>query len=443
MLLLLFRLLLAASAGGSAVASATRPNLVLILADDLGYGDLSVQGGEIRTPHLDSLARDGARFEAFYAAAPVCTPSRYGLLTGRHPVRSADQLLSPLMFLQPRDDRRGLRSHEVSLARVLRDRGYHTALIGKWHLGHGETGFLPRQHGFDYTYGCHGGAIDFLTRRYGDKPDWFRQGEPVVEEGYVTDLLTDEAVKWLRARRQAEPFFLYLAHTAPHYGKGWDPATRQPTNILQAKPADRDRNSHVADARRREYAGMVSALDDGVGRVLAALREANLDANTLVIFTSDNGGDLDYGGHNGALRGEKSQLFEGGIRVPCLMRWPGQIAPGRIIREAATGLDVFPTCAELAGADVRPLYLDGTSLAPLLRGHPGPDGGRALFWATPRTGAVRRGAWKYVADAGRDHLFHLERDPRESNDLAAAEPTRLAALRELYNTWRRDATPAR
>jgi len=432
--------LILASAG---LAASERPNLLLILADDLGYGDLSSYGSEIRTPRIDSLAREGARLEAFYAAAPVCTPSRYGLLTGRHPERSADNLLAPLMFLQARDDRRGLRAHEITIARVLRDRGYRTAVIGKWHLGHGEPGFFPQRHGFDHAYGCHGGAIDFLTRRYGEKPDWFRNSQPIAEEGYVTDLISDEAVAWLRAQRPDTPFFLYLAYTAPHYGKGWDPEKRQPTNILQSKADGRDRNAHIADPRRREYAGMVTAMDDGVGRVLAALREARLDANTLVILTSDNGGDLDYGGHNGALRGEKSQLFEGGIREPCLMRWPGRISAGRVIREPVTGLDLFPTLAELAGAERPPFALDGTSIVSLLLGTGAPDPERLLFWSAPRAQAVRRGAWKWVHEDGRHHLFELSADPGEASDLSALQPGLMKELQSRHATWLRDARGGR
>lgn len=425
-------LLLTLLLGVPGLAAADRPNIVLIFADDLGYGDLSAYGSEIRTPQIDSLARGGAKFESFYVAAPVCTPSRFGLLTGRFPIRSTDNLNGALMFLQARDDRRGIRSHETTIATVLRAQGYRTALIGKWHLGHGEPEFSPLRHGFEHTYGCHGGCVDYYTLKYGEKPDWFRQGEPLVEEGYSTDLLTEEAVRWLNQRRAAEPFFLFLAYTAPHYGKGWDADKKQTTNLLQSKPADRERNAHITAAKRREYAGMVTAMDDGVGRVLEVLRSRQLADNTLVIFTSDNGGDPNYGGHNGPLRGQKGQLFEGGIREPCLMRWPGRIAAGTVITAPVTAIDLFPTFAALAGADVRSYSLDGDDILPVLRGTgtAGPD--RALFWQGPRAGALRRGPWKFVREADTDYLFNLADDPGEKRDLAAVEPTRLAELKSHH-----------
>jgi arylsulfatase A-like enzyme len=425
-------LLLSLLLGATAFAAADRPNLVLIFADDLGYGDVSAYGSEIRTPQIDSLARDGAKLESFYVAAPVCTPSRFGLLTGRFPVRSTDNLNGALMFLQARDDRRGIRSHETTIATVLRAQGYRTALIGKWHLGHGEPEFSPLQHGFEHTYGCHGGCVDYFTLKYGEKPDWFRQGEPLVEEGYSTDLITEEAVRWLEQRRAAEPFFLFLSYTAPHYGKGWDPETRKPTNILQSKPGDRERHPHITDPKRREYAGMVTAMDDGIGRVLATLRARQLADNTLVIFTSDNGGDPNYGGANGPLRGQKGQLFEGGIREPCLMRWPGRIAAGSVITEPVTALDLFPTFAALAGADVRPYSIDGDNILPVLRGTGTAGAERALFWQGPRGSALRRGPWKYVREADTDYLFNLAADLGEKRNLAGAEPRRLAELKSIH-----------
>ena len=417
---------------GTMLPAAERPNILLIMADDLGYGDLSAYGSEIPTPRIDTLARDGARLSAFYTPAAVCTPSRYGMLTGRWPNRSRDNLLSPLMFLQTRDDGRGLRATETTVTTRLRAAGYRTALVGKWHLGHGEAEFLPQQHGFEHVYGCRGGCVDFFTLKYGEKPDWYRGLEPLQEEGYSTDLITAEAVRWLESRRADEPFFLFLSYTAPHYGKGWDPVARQPTNVLQAKPADRERHHAIVDPDRREYAGMVTALDEGVGRVLATLEERGLAARTLVIFTSDNGGDTNYGGRNGGLRGRKSQLFEGGIRVPCLVRWPGRIAPGRVIDEPVTGLDFFPTIAAVARLEAAAMPVDGNNILPVLLGGRLPESPRALFWQSPRGKALRQGDWKYVQEEGVDRLFHLARDPAEQDDLAQREPERLAALRKVH-----------
>ena len=230
----------------------------------------------------------------------------------------------------------------------MRENGYRTALIGKWHLGHGEPGFSANKHGFDYQYGSEGGCVDYFTMKYGYKPDWARNGKQIVEEGYSTDLITDDAVRYLKGKHE-KPFFLFLSYTAPHYGKGWDEEEKKFTNILQSKPEDRARFPHITDTNRLEYAGMVAAMDDGVGRVMETLKKQKLDKNTLVIFTSDNGGDYRYGGSNKPFRGQKAQLFEGGIRLPCLMRWPGKIKAGSVTDQPISGLDFFPTFCSLAG----------------------------------------------------------------------------------------------
>ena len=416
----------------AAGAAALRPNILLIFADDLGYGDLGSYGADFRTPHIDALGVAGARFDQFYVAAPVCTPSRFGLLTGRYPARSRDQLLGALMFLEGRDDRRGIRPGETTVATVLQSAGYRTALIGKWHLGHGLPEFAPGRHGFEHTYGCHGGCVDYFTLRYGQRPDWYRDGRAIAEEGYSTDLITAEAQRWLGEQRAGQPFFLYLAYTAPHYGKGWDPVTNKTTNPLQAKPADRARFPQLSDPQRLEYAAMVAAMDDGVGRVLETLKTKGLDRDTLVIFTSDNGGDPHYAGNNGRLRGQKAQLFEGGIRVPCFMRWPGRITAGLRVTTPITTLDLFPTFGELAGANTASLSLNGDSLVPFLLGRGALSPDRALFWQAPRAKALRQGAWKYVLEGKEEYLFNLDDDPAEQHNLAAVEPRRVADLRARH-----------
>lgn len=414
-----------------ALCAAERPNILLIFADDLGINDVSCYGSEIATPNIDSLARTGVKFESFYVASPICTPSRFGLLTGRYPGRSRDQLLGALMFLQARDDHRGLRPDETTFAEWLRRDGYRTALIGKWHLGHGRPEFSPNRHGFEHTYGSQGGCVDYFTMKYGYKPDWFRNERPLEEEGYATDLITDEAALFLEEQPAQKPFFLFLSYTAPHYGKGWDADKQELTNILQAKPADRERFQHVADKNRREYAGMVAAMDDGVGRVLEALRRRQLEKNTLVIFTSDNGGDPRYGGSNQPFRGQKAQLFEGGIRVPCLMVWPDKIKPRTLIRDPVTALDFFPTFCELAGVNSSNLALDGTSLVPLLlSGKPLPE--RDLFWQQPNAAALRRGPWKYLRTAKEEMLFNLEMDPGEQKNLADKQSDLMQTLKSAH-----------
>ena len=334
------------------------------------------------------------------------------------------------MFAEKRDAHRGIGPAEITLAELLRQRGYRTALIGKWHLGHGEPGFSPLKHGFDYFYGLNGGCVDYYTLRYGNLPDWVRNDKPVDEQGYSTDLLTDDAVRFLRSQRPREPFFLYLAYTAPHYGKGWDEKQNRFTNLLQAKPEDRKSMAALPDATRREYAGMVAALDRGIGRVLDALEAVQLEESTLVVFASDNGGDPHYGGSNEPYRGAKGELFEGGIRVPCLIRWPGRIRPATVTSQPACGIDFFPTFCSLAGAPVTGLPVDGVDLVPVLRD--GKQFERDLCWTMSKAIAFRRGHWKYVRAAETEMLFNLAADPCERTNLAKADASRLRELKQAY-----------
>jgi arylsulfatase A-like enzyme len=428
-----------------------RPNILFILADDLGYGDLSCYGNENPTPHIDSLARDGVRFTDFYVAASTCTPSRFALLTGRAPVRSRDALLNPLAFGEAYDNDRGIRPDETTIATRLRERGYRTAIIGKWHLGHSDPKFLPTRHGFDYFYGFTGGAIDYFTFHYGKVPDLHRNEQIIEQQGYTTDLITDEAVRFLQAQTKEQPFFLYLPYNAPHFGKPFDEAKKVAVNRMQAKPEDLARFSHLADLPRREYAAMMASLDDGVGRVLAALKANSLERDTLVIFASDNGGVLQLGGVNKPLRDQKGTLFEGGIRVPCLVRWPGHIPAGRILREPASMLDWFPTWSALTGLPTRGALVDGVNLWPWLSGK-GKLAERPLFWREVKaardggkeTRAIRVGQWKMVRTAAQqDMLFKLQADLAEQNDLSQTQPEMLRRLRTKLDRWALKTVPSR
>jgi len=416
---------------GSLVQAAERPNVLLIFTDDQGWGDVSCYQSEIPTPNIDSLAREGVKFTSWYVASSICTPSRFGLMTGRYPSRSRDRLLGALMSLGAEDANRGIRDDEITIAQVLQTQGYRTALIGKWHLGHGAVGFLPTHHGFDSFYGHTAGCIDFFTMRYGIKPDWYRDEQLIDETGYATDLITDEAVRFLERQRLDRPFFLYLAYNAPHYGKGYDPGRREVVNIMQAKPEDLARAGNIQDPTRRVFAAMVLSLDDGIGRVLAALRQQGFEDNTLVIFMTDNGGDPDYGGSSGPLRGEKNTLFEGGIRVPCLMRWPGRLKAGSTCDSVCSSLDLSPTLCRLAGADPSTFPLDGVDLLPqLLEGKPPKD--RELFWELSGEAALRSGSWKYVCRNDTEYLFDLDDDPYEKNNLAKNHPDVLARLKARH-----------
>ncbi|MDB6027560.1 MAG: Twin-arginine translocation pathway signal [Verrucomicrobiales bacterium] len=414
-------------------AGATKaPNILFIFSDDQGMNDIGCYGSEIPTPHIDSIAKNGIKFDSFYVAAPVCTPSRFALLTGRFPNRAQDDLRHALMFLDKRDDTVGIHTNETTMSQVLQKKGYRTALLGKWHLGHGSPAFFPNEHGFDYSYGTTGGCIDYFSLKYGDKPDWARNGTLIEEQGYSTDLISSEAVHFLEGQKSAKPFFLYLAYTSPHYGKGWNEKTHKPTNVLQAKEKDRERLSQIADKDRREFAGMVVAMDDGIGRVLETLHRMKLEKDTLVIFACDNGADPHYGGSNKPFRGQKNQLFEGGIHVPCLAQWPGKIKAGQTIQEPITALDFFPTFCELTGAKTKGLPLDGNSILPLLLKQRAPKQ-RDLFWRTQAADALRRGSWKYLRVGKDEMLFNLKDDPYEQKNLADTKPELLSELRTAHN----------
>ncbi len=409
-------------------------NVVLIYADDLGYGDLSCYGGDIPTPHIDSIARDGVRFTNWYVTAPACTPSRYSLLTGRMPIRSLGGLDRVLMPTNPNDQDHGLRPDEPTVAALLKRAGYRTAIIGKWHLGgHGNVEQFPTRRGFDYFYGFTAGCIDYFDLKYGHMSDWFRNEKQLAETGYSTDLMTADAVRLLKQQAADKPFFLYLPYNAPHYGKGWDDEKKQFKNILQAKPEDLKAFDQMADENRRVYSAMVKALDDGVGAVLQAIDNAKLQRNTLVVFISDNGADPRHGGDNGSLRGQKGTLFEGGIRVPCVMRWPGYIRPDTTVDEPCSTLDMLPTLCGLSGVDTAGLTLDGTDLGSLLCGKVDAVPERHFFWTYGNTHAVRGGPWKlFSRRSGKPMLFHLGKDPNEKTDLAAEHPDKVAELQAAY-----------
>ncbi len=422
-------------------AAAERPNIVLIFSDDQGYADLGSYGAEFETPNIDRIGTEGVRFTDWYVASPVCTPSRYGLLTGRVPARSIDKLDGALLPARPRDTNRGLREGEVTLAAKLREAGYRTAIIGKWHLGYGNEELLPTRHGFDEFYGFLDGCIDFFTFRYGNWQTLYEGEQPIEDSGYITARLTEKAVDFIERQSADQPFFLYIPHAAPHYAKGYDPVKDEPTNVLQAKAEDIVAMSFIEDEKRRVYAAKVKGLDDGVGEVLAALERKGLVENTWVIFMSDNGGDYNYGGNNFPLRGQKATVWEGGIRVPCLMRWPGRIEAGVVSRQPASALDLMPTVLGLAEISPAGLTLDGVDLRPtLLEGLPIE---RDLVFIDKRGDALRRGDWKLIRPQGEKQtmLFNLTADMAEKRDLAAARPDVLRELNEALEAKRREINP--
>ncbi|QDT01834.1 Arylsulfatase [Rubripirellula lacrimiformis] len=419
-------------------AAADRPNIVLIFSDDQGVDDVGCYGSEIPTPNIDRIAKQGIRLTNWYSASSICTPSRYGLLTGRNPSRSRDQLLSALMFLSESDAHRGIHSDEQTIAGVLGQAGYTTALFGKWHLGHGDPAFMPMNHGFQISKGHTGGCIDYFTMTYGIQDDWYEGSKLVPKNGYATELITEEATEFLESQRDAtKPFFLYLPYNAPHFGKGWNPSKGETVNIMQAQAKDLQRVASIRDKVRREFAAMVVSLDDGVGRVMQSLDQTGLADNTLLIFLTDHGGDPTYGGSNRPLRGDKATLFEGGLKVPCVMRWPQKIQPGTESDAVLSSLDLFPTFCEVASVDVPASAVDGQSLLKhLVDGDPVPS--RDLFWQTGQHAELDRGSWtalrrenlKYIQDQkGREYLFDLKRDPNEEMNLRQQDPVAFDRMR--------------
>ena len=306
---------------GAYAAIAASPNVVIILADDLGTADVGFRGSEIQTPNIDRLAREGTQFDRFYSF-PVCSPTRSALMTGRSPMRLgvAYSVIRPWLSY-------GLPAEEHLMPETFRAAGYQTAMAGKWHLGHSQARFLPHRRGFDEAYGHLNGAIDYYTHVRDGGLDWQRNGRSVREEGYTTDLLAAEAVRQIRGRDKGRPFFLYLAFNAPH-------------TPLQAPQALIDKYARIPDQRRRTFAAMVDAMDSGVGRVLGALDDEGIAGSTIVLFFSDNGGPTNQGARNTPLRGAKATTFEGGIRVPAVLRWPGQVRQGEKSKQVFTAMDV-------------------------------------------------------------------------------------------------------
>jgi N-acetylgalactosamine-6-sulfatase len=432
--------------GPGAAAGPARPNVVILLADDLGYGDLSCYGNpDVRTPHIDRLAADGIRLTSFYANAPECTPTRAALLTGRYQQRVGGlECAIGLAGVGRYDDAArlqrandlGLPAAEPSVAKMLAAAGYRTALAGKWHLGY-DPKFRPDRHGFDSSFGPIGGGADYF--HHTEEPPFkalYRDGRPVDQPGYMTDLITEEAVRVIRAADR--PLFLYVAYTAPHTPiQGPDDRPAQPRPV-----ADWGKGTPAA------YHAMIRRLDDGVGAVLRALDEKGLAGNTLVIFTSDNGGT--GRARNAPLSGAKSQTREGGIRVPCLIRWPGRLTPGTESDRVGITMDLTASIARAAGV-VPPADkpFDGIDLIKDLEtGTPRP---RTLCWRFRRGdvtwSAVRDGDLKWVGqrtgEKRAEFLYDLAADPGERTDLLAARPADARRLKDLYARWEAEVRPPR
>jgi arylsulfatase A-like enzyme len=431
--------------------AADKPNIIFIMADDLGNADLGYRGGEIKTPNIDKLATGGVRLESFYGQ-PVCTPARAALMTGRYPMRYGLQTL--VIFPS---HTYGLPTDERTLPQALKDVGYQTYIVGKWHLGHADKKYWPQNRGFDYFYGNVVGEVDYFTRERGGLTDWQRNGKFLKEQGYYTELIGNDAVRIIETHDDSKPLFLYVASLAPH----------APYQVPQ-KYVDMYKDT-TKDPMRQTYSGMITALDDQVGGIVAALEKKKMLDNTIIMFSSDNGGATsalfatgarseedrgESGGvalgakppaSNGALRGGKGSLHEGGVRVPTIVYWPGKLKPA-VVNEPLHMVDVMPTLLTLAGAKGSTDHpFDGKDMWPTLaEGKPSPNED-ILINVEPFRGAVRKGDWKLVKIAllpGKTELFNLATDPGEKTNVADQHPDIARDLEARLLKYAREMKPA-
>ena len=416
-------------------AADARPNFVVIMADDLGYGDLSPYGGWIKVPHLEKLAAGGMKFSDFHSSGNVCSPTRAGLMTGRYQQRAG---IPGVVYADPKREVHfhGLQVNEMTFAEVLKETGYSTAIFGKWHLGYFKK-YNPIHHGFDQFRGYVSGNVDFFSHiDQAGNYDWWHQDQPATEEGYVTHLITQHAVSFIRDHKD-KPFCLYLPHEAPHYPYQGpdDSAEREVGNVKRT-------TGSVTDIRCA-YREMVEEMDKGVGAVMAELRKHSLEKNTLVLFFSDNGANRN--GNNGPLRGSKGSNWEGGHRVPCIAHWAGKIKSRSNNDDLTISLDVMPTLLDAANVAVQKgRKLDGISLLPTLLGKKS-LGKRQLVWNGK---AIRDGHWKLIVNGKGSEgtaLFDLSKDLGEKTNLAQSESDRVKKMLAALEIWKADvargATP--
>ncbi len=434
---LLTLMLLVLCVGGARAAD--KPNIVFILADDLGRHDCGFMGGTaIKTPNIDKLAAAGAVLDAFYVQ-PVCSPTRAAFMTGRYPMRHGLQVGVVRPFAQY-----GLPLEEQTLAQGLKDAGYATAIVGKWHLGHFQPDYLPTHRGFDHQYGHYNGALDYFTHMRDGGFDWRKDDKVNRDEGYTTHLIGNDAAKFIEANAGKRPFFLYVPFNAVHSPH------QTPEEYLKPYPN--------LKGDRLKYAGMLAAMDEAVGKIIAAVDKAGIRKNTLFIFCSDNGGPQPgVVTDNGKYRAGKATLYEGGTRVVACVAWEGHIKPGTTITEPMHMVDWYPTLLKLAEAKVeQKLPLDGRDIWPVLtEGKPSPHES-ILLNTTPNSGAIRKGDWKLVVINGAEdpdgnppkknvkakvELFNLKEDPYEKTNLAEMYPDRVKELRAGLDSYAKQAVP--
>ena len=451
------------------IPSGRPPNILLIVSDDQGYNDLGILRPDLITPNLDRLAREGVRLTNFYVAAPACTPSRGAFLTGRYPQRNGTYGMfrneapdygyrySPEEYALTFERIGGMDTREIIIARLLAERGYRCALFGKWDLGSLRR-YLPTARGFHEFYGFVNTGIDYFTHeRYG-VPSMYRNEKPTTEDSgtYITDLIRREALRFIEANHD-RPFFLYLAFNAPHSASNLDPriraAPQAPEKYKRMYPHLREEyvpapnhrywpNAEVPTRETRDllYRAAITAMDEAIGAVLDKLDELRLSENTFVLFFSDNGGT--GLGDNSPLRGGKGQLFEGGIRVCALARFPGRIPAGTVCEEFLSALEVFPTLARLAEATIpADLTLDGFDMLPVLQGKE-KSPRQAMFWEWVEWKATRVGTWKWVKNRQGEFLFDLASDVGERTNLINKYPSKAEELRQAFAKWKQEMEAA-
>ena len=427
-------ILLAIVSVGNVSAQTQAPNIVLILVDDLGYGDLSSYGAtDLHTPAIDSLTASGMRFDRFYANSSVCSPTRAALLSGRYPPMAG----VPGVIRTRAEDSWGALSKDVTLLpEMLRRKGYHTAMVGKWHLGLTAPD-RPNDRGFDFFEGFLGDMMDDYYDHRREGINYMRRNDEVIApEGHATDLFSSWAVRYIESRTASSaPFFLYLAYNAPHT------PIQPPESWLQRVKA----REPGLDENRARLVALIEHMDDGIGQVLEAIETNGYSKNTLIVFTSDNGGQLNVGANNGSLRDGKQSMYEGGLRVPAAVVWPGVVESGSTSDYPALTMDIYPTLLDAAGVPVTH-FIDGRSFLPTLHGKDQPWEERYLFFSRREGGlryngktieAVRHGPWKLLQNSPFTplELYNLEDDPLETTNLAADEPdvfNRLAAALRGY-----------
>ncbi len=407
------------------------PNVLLILADDHGYGDISAHNGpSIQTPNIDRIAEQGTRFTRFYANSSVCSPSRASLMTGRYPDRAG---VPGVIRTHPENSWGYFRQDAVTLPSALKQKDYRTVLIGKWHLGL-EPENHPCKRGFDHFHGFLGDMMDdYYTHRRHDI-NYMQHGFDTIDpRGHATDLFTEWSMDFIRAQAQSfEPFFLYLAYNAPH-------TPIQPPDEWIARVQEREPD---ISPQRAKYIALVEHMDAGIGRVLDTLEDTNQLSNTLVIYTSDNGGAMNVGAHNGPLRGQKGEMYEGGIRVPTCAMWPGHISEGYVTDQVALLMDLFPTVCEVAGASI-PEGIEGRSIWQTLQGEQQDFSERILYWLRREGGqqflgqcqhAIRRGDTKLLHNSPFEplELYNLSNDPLETTDNAQTETALFREMSQLF-----------